>query len=105
MGYGGIEMIENDFGFTAVDYSDIEISATKEESYKQELLRAYERLSKIESDFNLYRHAIQPFLENLKKDPEKEYILWKDRKQKIEKFQSELSIFTRAVSETFTRNY
>jgi len=36
---------------------------------------------------NLY-NAIQPLLTNLKKNPEKEYILWPNRLDKIEEFES-----------------
>jgi hypothetical protein len=36
---------------------------------------------------NLY-NAIQPLLTNLKKNPEKEYILWPNRLDKIEEFET-----------------
>ena len=34
---------------------------------------------------NLY-NAIQPLLNNLRKDPEKEYILWPNRLERVEEF-------------------
>ena len=37
----------------------------------------------------LYK-AIQPLLNNLKSNPSKEYILWPDRKQKVEEFEAYL---------------
>ena len=68
-----------DFGFTAVDESELEayqqletVSSTADE--------AQTRLD------NLY-NAIQPLLTNLKMNPEKEYILWPNRLDKIEEFE------------------
>jgi hypothetical protein len=57
-----------DFGFTAVDESELED------------VESAEKLNK------LYR-AIQPLLENLKKNPEKSYILWPDRVAKVKAFE------------------
>jgi hypothetical protein len=68
-----------DFGFTAVDETELEAaqlldvaSSTAEE--------AQQRLD------GLY-NAIQPLLANLKLNPEKEYILWPNRLEKIEEFE------------------
>jgi len=69
-----------DFGFTAVDESELEafqqLEATTEIADD-----AQERLD------NLY-NAIQPLLTNLKMNPEKEYILWPNRLEKIEQFET-----------------
>jgi hypothetical protein len=35
-------------------------------------------------------NAITPLLNNLKKNPEKEYILWPDRLKKVEEFETYL---------------
>lgn len=62
----------NDFGFTAVNEDDMASNVD-----------AHERLAK------LY-NAITPLLENLKKNPEKDYILWPNRLEKIEEFEKKL---------------
>ncbi len=68
-----------DFGFTAVDEDELEavqkVSATASS--------AEERLN------NLY-NAIVPLLNNLKANPEKDYILWPNRLTKVEQFEDHL---------------
>lgn len=64
-----------DFGFTAVDEDELE-STTKATTTQDQLDSLY--------------NAIQPLLTNLKKNPEKEYILWPNRLQKIEEFEDHL---------------
>ena len=69
-----------DFGFTAVDESELE--AFQQLEVKSEIADdTQERLDRL---FN----AIQPLLTNLKFNPEKEYILWPNRLEKIEQFES-----------------
>lgn len=69
-----------DFGFTAVDESELE--AFQQLEVTSEIADGtQERLDKL---FN----AIQPLLTNLKLNPEKEYILWPNRLEKIEQFES-----------------
>tara|TARA_Y100001937_G_scaffold22024_1_gene31227 strand:- start:11816 stop:12079 length:264 start_codon:yes stop_codon:yes gene_type:complete len=75
-----------DFGFTAVDESELEAvqKATNEVSQVVSTVETtQERLDK------LY-NAITPLLNNLKKNPEKEYILWPDRLKKVEAFETHL---------------
>lgn len=69
-----------DFGFTAVDETELE-AFQQLESVVSEADDVQTRLD------NLY-NAIQPLLTNLKKNPEKEYILWPNRLDKIEEFES-----------------
>jgi len=69
-----------DFGFTAVDETELE-AFQQLESVCSEADGVQTRLD------NLY-NAIQPLLTNLKKNPEKEYILWPNRLDKIEEFES-----------------
>lgn len=69
-----------DFGFTAVDESELE--AFQQLEVTSEIADdTQERLDRL---FN----AIQPLLTNLKLNPEKEYILWPNRLDKIEQFES-----------------
>jgi uncharacterized protein Yka (UPF0111/DUF47 family) len=69
----------NDFGFTAVDES--ELSTVSELSTT--LTSQEERLDK------LYKMVL-PLLSNLKKTPEKDYIFWPNRVEIIEKFEAQL---------------
>ena len=75
-----------DFGFTAVDESELEAvqKATNEVSQVTSTVETtQEKLDK------LY-NAITPLLNNLKKNPEKEYILWPNRLKKVEAFETHL---------------
>ena len=69
-----------DFGFTAVDETELE-AFQQLESVVSEADDVQTRLD------NLY-NAILPLLTNLKKNPEKEYILWPNRLDKIEEFET-----------------
>jgi hypothetical protein len=71
-----------DFGFTLVDESELE-SAQRLESVESSVDEYQARLDQ------LY-NAIQPLLANLKMSPDKEYILWPDRVEKIEKFETHI---------------
>lgn len=71
-----------DFGFTLVDESELE-SAQRLESVESSVDEYQARL-------DLLYNAIQPLLANLKMSPEKEYILWPDRVDKIEKFETHI---------------
>ena len=78
-----------DFGFTTVDetelnaYQDAQEAQSKVEKVAGEAGEYHARLDKLFS-------AIQPLLNNLKKDPSKDYILWPDRLNKIEAFEDML---------------
>ena len=68
-----------DFGFTAVDEEELEVvqkTTTTATSTQDKLDRLY--------------NAVTPLLNNLKKNPEKEYILWPNRLNKVEEFESHL---------------
>ena len=71
-----------DFGFTLVDESELE-SAQRLETVESSVDEYQARLDQ------LY-NAIQPLLANLKMSPDKEYILWPDRAEKIEKFETHM---------------
>ena len=75
-----------DFGFTAVDEDELEAVqkvTKKAEASQTEASSAQERLDK------LY-NAITPLLNNLKMNPEKEYILWPNRLEKVEQFEDHI---------------
>ena len=71
-----------DFGFTAVDES--ELDAVQQLENASDAVDDY--LTRLD---NLY-NAIQPLLTNLKMNPEKEYILWPNRLDKIEQFETHI---------------
>ena len=75
-----------DFGFTAVD--EDELQAVKEVTKKAESLGA-NALNTQEKLDKLY-NAITPLLNNLKKNPEKDYILWPNRVAKVDQFEDML---------------
>ena len=77
-----------DFGFTAVN--EDELQAVQK---TQALANDAEQVATATQDKidNLY-NAIIPLLNNLKKNPEKEYILWPDRLAKVEAFEDHLQI-------------
>ena len=84
-----------DFGFTCVDESELNSyqQATEAQAKVEETAKvASATQAKIDSLYN----AIQPLLNNLKANPEKEYILWPDRLNKIEQFETYLQgIYTK----------
>ena len=85
----------NDFGFTCVDETELQSFQQAEsvkEKYEATTLVANATQEKVDQLYN----AIQPLLNNLKANPEKEYILWPQRLQKIEQFETYLQgIYTK----------
>jgi hypothetical protein len=77
------DLLDFDFGFTAVDETELEAvqSATAEVSSTSD------RVNELENKLNKLYNSILPLLSNLKKNPEKEYILWPNRVSKIEQFE------------------
>ena len=75
-----------DFGFTAVDEDELQAvqkTAAKADDAEQLALSTQEKLDK------LY-NAFTPLLANLKKNPEKDYILWPNRIEKVDQFEDYL---------------
>ena len=69
-----------DFGFTAVDESELEAF--------QQLETVTDTVDETQTRLDNLYNAIQPLLTNLKTNPEKEYILWPNRLEKIEEFET-----------------
>jgi len=87
-----------DFGFTAVDEQELEAVQKinkKAEASKTEASSAQTKLDK------LY-NAITPLLNNLKKNPEKEYILWPNRLEKVEQFEDHIQKIYKNWKKSFT---
>ena len=75
-----------DFGFTLVDENELEAVQKAQETVSSVTASTSETQQKLDSLFN----AIQPLLNNLKQNPEKEYILWPNRLEKIEQFEDHI---------------
>ena len=75
-----------DFGFTAVDEAELEAVQQATTQATQTAQTADELQAKIDKLYN----SIIPLLSNLKKNPEKEYILWPNRLAKVEEFETHL---------------
>lgn len=71
-----------DFGFTAVTEDELEVA--------QKASNASETAKTTQQRLDALYNAITPLLNNLKKNPEKEYILWPDRLAKVEAFETHL---------------
>ena len=84
----GEQLMEDDFdfGFTAVDESELEIVQQKQKASEDAKTEAYGTQAKLDKLYN----AILPLLTNLKKNPEKEYILWPNRIEKVDQFEDHL---------------
>jgi len=76
-----------DFGFTAVDEMELEAVQKATAEVSQVASTATTTQDKLDKLYN----AVIPLLTNLKKNPEKEYILWPDRLSKVEAFEDKLT--------------
>ena len=73
-------MADFDFGFTAVDEDELESVTT----IKKEVDNSNEKA-------NTLYDMVLPLINNLKKNPEKEYIYWPNRLKKLEEFGDKLT--------------
>jgi hypothetical protein len=78
-----IDNLDFDFGFTAVDENELEAV----QSINKTATTVTTELAAAEAKLGKLYNAILPLLSNLKKNPEKEYILWPNRTEKIEQFE------------------
>lgn len=78
---------EDDFGFSAVSEEELK-------KYEKELKAVVDETtltaSQLEDRLAKLYSAIIPLLNNLEKNPEKEYILWPQRDKKIKEFKIKL---------------
>jgi len=80
-------LLDFDFGFTAVYENELEAV----QKVTTEASSASASLQETEDKLNKLYNAILPLLTNLKKNPEKEYILWPNRTEKIEAFEDHIA--------------
>jgi len=76
-----------DFGFTAVDENELE--AVQKLSTEASTVAASAEQN--EEKLNKLYNAILPLLSNLKANPEKDYIYWPNRTEKVEAFEDLIS--------------
>jgi hypothetical protein len=81
------EILDFDFGFSAVSEDELEVVQVAQEQSGQLI----SNLQTAENKANLLYKAIIPLLNNLKANPEKEYIYWPDRAEKLEAFAEKLN--------------
>lgn len=75
-----------DFGFTAVDEEELEAV----QQFSTKVIQSEDNVEKLNNKLNTLYNAIVPLLNNLKKNPEKEYIHWPNRLKKVEEFEDHL---------------
>jgi len=78
-----IDIDQFDFGFTAVDENELE--AVQKLSTEASTVAASAEQN--EEKLNKLYNAILPLLSNLKANPEKDYIYWPKRTEKVEAFE------------------
>jgi|TARA_B100000424_G_C22575400_1_gene324125 hypothetical protein len=78
--------LDFDFGFTAVTEDELDIVKKKQDSVNDAEQLATTTQDRLDKLYN----SIIPLLTNLKKNPEKEYILWPNRLQKVEAFEDHI---------------
>ena len=78
--------LDFDFGFTAVTEDELDVVKKTKDTVNDAEKLATSTQDTLDKLYN----AIVPLLTNLKKDPEKEYILWPNRLEKVEQFEDHI---------------
>ena len=78
-----IDIDQFDFGFTAVDEDELEVV----QKQSQKLESTSGKAEELEDKLNKLYNSILPLLSNLKANPEKDYIYWPKRTEKVEAFE------------------
>ena len=78
--------LDFDFGFTAVTEDELEVVKKTQDSVND----AEQLATSTQDTLDRLYNAIVPLLTNLKKNPEKEYILWPNRLEKVEQFEDHI---------------
>ncbi len=78
-----LDLDKFDFGFTAVDEDELEVV----QKQTQKLESTSGKAEELEDKLNKLYNSILPLLSNLKKNPEKDYIYWPKRTEKVEAFE------------------
>lgn len=75
-----------DFGFTFANEDELEVVQQAQHTNQLNTTAVISTQEKLDKLYN----AISPLLNNLKRNPEKEYILWPNRLEKIEQFEDHI---------------
>lgn len=75
-----------DFGFSLVDENELDAVQQAQQAVASTSKEAIATANKVDRLFNM----MMPLLNNLSKNPEKEYIYWPNRIEKIEAFRDKL---------------
>ena len=75
-------MAEFDFGFTLVDEAELDVA--------KETATATASATNTQDKLDKLYNAITPLLNNLKANPEREYIKWPNRVDKVEAFETHI---------------
>lgn len=78
--------LDFDFGFTAVTEDELDVVKKNQTTVNKAEKLATTTQDRLDKLYN----AIVPLLNNLKKNPEKEYILWPNRLEKVERFEDHI---------------
>ncbi|MAI17787.1 MAG: hypothetical protein CMH04_03915 [Marinovum sp.] len=73
-----------DFGFTAVTEDELQAVQDAQKQVGDVSVEAQSTQDKLEKLYN----SIQPLLNNLKANPEKDYIYWPNRLERVEAFEN-----------------
>jgi hypothetical protein len=73
-----------DFGFTAVTEDELQAVQDAQKAVGDVSVEARSNQEKLDKLYN----SIQPLLNNLKANPEKDYIYWPNRLEKVEAFEN-----------------
>lgn len=79
-------ILDFDFGFTAVDADELEVVQQAKEQVETTSASAQQNAAKAQ----LLYDAVVPLLNNLKANPEKDYIYWPNRYEKLDAFADKL---------------
>lgn len=79
-------ILDFDFGFTAVDADELDVVREAKAAVETTSASAEQSAAKAQ----LIYDAVVPLLNNLKANPEKDYIYWPDRYDKLDAFADKL---------------
>jgi hypothetical protein len=79
-------ILDFDFGFTAVDADELEVVREAREQVETTSASAESSAAKAQ----LLYDAVVPLINNLKANPEKDYIYWPNRYEKLDAFADKL---------------
>tara|TARA_B100000902_G_scaffold188067_1_gene180023 strand:- start:408 stop:674 length:267 start_codon:yes stop_codon:yes gene_type:complete len=82
-----IDLDKFDFGFTAVDEDELDVVQKQTKKLESTSGKAEE----LEDKLNKLYNSILPLLSNLKQNPEKDYIYWPNRVEKVDQFEDLIS--------------